>query len=173
MKTIKVLEATEENFERFGWIISEPKKQPDEDTEHVKYWDRVVFIEESIEKLNVAFMRVMKIPPICTELEVIPSVEEFYICLDGEPAIVFVAPGTHNGPDLSNLCAFNLKGKPFIIRRGIWHLAPIPLYNNSDYALFTSGGCMITVNNEVTIDPDIVIMSKLKENYTVDINEIT
>ena len=34
MKTIKVLDATEERFKKFGWIISEPDKQPDEDTEH-------------------------------------------------------------------------------------------------------------------------------------------
>jgi ureidoglycolate hydrolase len=170
MRTIEVQNATDKNFEKYGWIISEPSKKPDEDLEHVKYWDKVVFVEDSIEKLNVGFMKVMKRPLICTELELIPSVEEFYICLDGEPAIMFVAPGTRNEPDLSKISAFNLNGNPFVIRRGIWHWAPYPLYNNSNYALFTSGGCMITVNNKVTIDPDAVIMSKLKEQYTVNSN---
>ena len=169
MKTIEILDATDKNFKEYGWIVSEPKKQPDEDLKDVKYWDRVVFIEDRIEELNVGFMRVIKRPLICTDLELIPSVEEFYICLDREPAIMFVAPGTRTEPDLSKISAFNLNGKPFVIRRGIWHWAPFPLYNNSNYALFTSGGCLITVNNKVTIDPDVVIMSKLKEHYTVNI----
>lgn len=172
MKTIKVLDATEERFKKFGWIISEPDKQPDEDTEHVKYWDRVFFIEESIEELNVGYMTTMKIPPICTEMELMPTVEEFYMCLDGEPAIVFVAPGSRTEPDLSNISAFNLKGKSYVICRGIWHLAPIPLYNNSNYAVFTSGGCLINIDNELTINPDVLLFSKLKEEYTVNINEL-
>ena len=169
METIEVLDATDKNFEEYGWIISEPERKPDEDLEDVKYWDRIVSIKDSIEDLNIGFMKVIKRPLICTDLELIPSVEEFYICLDGEPAIMFVAPGTRTEPDLSKISAFNLNGKPFVIRRGIWHWAPFPLHNNSNYALFTSGGCMITVNNKGSINPDAVIMSTLKEQYTVNV----
>jgi ureidoglycolate hydrolase len=172
MKTVKIREATEDSFREFGWIITEPKKQPDEDLEDIKYWDKLVFIADKIEDLNLGFLKAMKRTIICSELELIRSAEEFYICLDGEPAIMFVAPGNRSAPDASKISAFNLNGKSCVIRRGVWHWAPFPLYKNSNYALFTSGGCMITVENKVAIDPNVVTMFKLKEPVTIDVNQI-
>jgi len=169
MKTIRLLDATEENFKAFGWLIREPGKVCDIESEYVKYWDRLVSFNSFIKDLNLGFLICKKQPPICHKMETLPNVQEAYICLDREAAVFFVALDTNSSPAISKINAFLLKGSSVVLHRGIWHWSPFPLRRDSNYAILTSENCLVSKRKRVFINPDQVIVRKLAEPVTVEI----
>ena len=167
MRTIKFLDATQENFKRFGWLITQPVKPPDIENEYIKYWDRIVPFNSLMEYPNLGFLTCKKRPPVCHKMEVLPNTEEIYICLDAEPAVFFVAPNIDTNPDMSKVTAFLLRGNSVMVRRGIWHWSPFPLYRDSNYALLTTDNCIISKEEKVVVNPKMVLVAELTEPVTI------
>jgi len=167
VRTIKLLKATPENFKRFGWLITQPAKQPDIENEYIKYWDRIVPFNSFMKYPNLGFLTCKKRSPVCHKMEVLPNIEEAYICLDAEPAVFFVAPGSDANPDMSKVTAFLLKDSSIVVRRGIWHWSPFPLYRDSNYALLTTDNCIISKEEKVVVNPKMVLVVEITEPVTI------
>ena len=167
MRTIKLLDATEENFKIFGWLISQSSRRPNIENEYVKYWDRLVPFSSFMGHLDLGFLICKRRPPICGKMEMLPSVEEVYICLDAEPAVFFVAPDAEGAPDILRISAFLFKGASLVVRQGIWHWSPFPLMHESSYALLTSNDCIISKDGKIFVNSKKVLVTELVEPFTV------
>jgi len=167
VRTINFLNATQENFKRFGWLITQPAKQPDIENEYVKYWDRIVPFNSLMKYPNLGFLTCKKRSPVCHKMEMLPNMEETYICLDAEPAVFFVAPDTDTNPDMSKVAVFLLKGSSIVVRRGVWHWSPFPLYRDSNYALLTTDNCVISKEGKVVVNSKAVLVAELTEPVTI------
>ena len=80
---------------------------------------------------------------------------------------MFVASSTSDSePDIDDLKAFIFKpGHSPVVKKGIWHWAPMPLDCDNRFLLLISGDDMLATEQGLGINTDSVLVKKLDCSY--------
>ncbi|MEI6875451.1 MAG: ureidoglycolate lyase [Spirochaetota bacterium] len=138
MRVVQAKKLSVEGFKPYGWALLRPDKPADIESASLRYWHDMVDLSNLGRLGTMGFMQMKRIPISCVTLQALPNSIEMYLSLDGKPSLFFVAPGDRSGkaPDEARIEAFILEGGgSVIVEKGIWHVAPFPLSETSDFAL--------------------------------------
>lgn len=137
MNKVKAKAATRDNVAPYGQIASflEPDGYSLNGAIHCFYPDRVTVYDSGIGAASLSPIAVKKPEKMVIEqMEMHFEADEVILPLDDD-AIIHVAPPTGE-PDTDNAEAFIVKkGSAIRLKRGVWHLCPLPVHNEVLHAV--------------------------------------
>ncbi|MDD3838992.1 MAG: ureidoglycolate lyase [Clostridia bacterium] len=126
---LNVIDATPENFKRFGFLLEKPEREPDGGDDTFNWW-RDVINYQLPDNVFYGFLECFpQDKKTVSKFERHLNTSETLVVLEGDVILALVeADNEKEEPDLDKLSAVRVKqGTVAVLGKGVWHFAPIPV----------------------------------------------